>query len=198
MEIATGAPQVISYRVGMMYPAAWSATTAAELQQMVVASFRALNAEFGFSLQATASWPLQDLARDLGQIERGYLHYLGLGHALQLARDDYSQRLIRALAERLAGVFGAAGQELALWSQSAMAQLDAQWKERKRSFTRRIEAVDRIQLAASSLVERIAEIDAAEHEIAALTQQLTQLCQQLLEPPAAQSALAANDPTPVI
>lgn len=171
---------------------------AGELQQMVVASFRALNAEFGFSLQATASWPLQDLARDLAQIERGYLHYLGLGHALQLARADYSQRLIRALAERLAGVFGAAGQELSLWSQSAMVQLDAQWKERKRSFTRRIEAVDRIQLAASSLVERIAEIDAAEQEIAALTEQLARLCQELLEPPVPQPTPAEQDPTSVI
>ena len=171
-------------------------TDAAELQQMVAASFRALNAEFGFALQASLAWPLQDLARELEQIERGYLHYLGLGHALQLAQADYSQRLIRALAERVTGVFASAGQELALWSQSAMAQLEAQWVERKRSFTRRIEAVDRIQQAASSLVERIAEIDAAEHETAALEQQLAQLCAQLLSAPTPQPAPAA--PTPVL
>lgn len=171
---------------------------AGELQQMVAASFRALNAEFGFSLQATAAWPLQNLARDVEQIERGYLHYLGLGHALRLAQAGHSQRLMRALAERLAAVFASAGQEVTLWSHAAMAQLDAQWAERKRSFTRRIEAVDRIQQAASSLVERIAELDAADQEITARRQQLAQFCAQLLAPPAPQPMPAAHDPTPVI
>ena len=173
-------------------------TEAGELQQMVAASFRALNAEFGFSLQASAAWNVQSLARDVAQIERGYLHYLGLGHALRLAQAGHSQRLTRALAERLTAVFASAGQEVTLWSHAALAQLDAQWAERKRSFTRRIEAVDRIQQAASSLVERIAELDAAERHLTALQQQLAQLCAQLLAPPAPQPAPAAHDPTPVL
>ncbi len=171
---------------------------AGELQQMLGATFRELNAEFGFSLQATAALQLQDLTQELDQVERGYLHYLGLGHAIRLARADYSQRLVQALALRLTTVFGAAADAMALWSQSAMAQLDAQWQERKRSFTRRIEAVDRIQQAASSLVERIAEIEAADEGIAAQELRLAQLCQQLLDQPAPQPTGETRDPTPVI
>lgn len=173
-------------------------TDAGELQQQLAATFRDLNAEFGFSLQATAALQLQDLARELDQVERSYLHYLGLGHAIQLARADYSQRLVQALALRLTTVFGAAADALALWSRSAMAQLDAQWQERKRSFTRRIEAVDRIQQAASSLVERIAEIEAADAGIAALEQRLAHLCRQLLALPAPQPMGETRDTTPVI
>ena len=170
---------------------------AGELQQMLAATFRELNAEFGFSLQATTTLQLQDLTQALDQVERGYLHYLGLGHAIRLARADYSQRLVQALALRLTTVFGTAADAMALWSQSAMAQLDAQWQERKRSFTRRIEAVDRIQQAASSLVERIAEIEAADAGIAALELRLAQQCQQLLTLPASAPG-ETRDPIPVI
>lgn len=55
MEIATGAPQVISHRVGMMHPAAWSATTAAELQQMVVEKMEATAESWSVLLRAAFS-----------------------------------------------------------------------------------------------------------------------------------------------
>ena len=69
-----------------------------------------------------------------------------------------------------------------MWSKSATAQLDAQLKERKRSFARRIEAVDRIQNAASGLVERIAEIETADEQLTALQLQLGQATMELLQP----------------
>ena len=67
---------------------------------------------------------------------------------------------MRALAMRLRTVYESAANDLELWSKSATAQLDAQLRERRRSFARRMEAVDRIQQAASGLVERISEIEA--------------------------------------
>ena len=59
-------------------------------------------------------------------------------------------------------------------------------KERKRSFARRIEAVDRINEAASGLMERIAEIESAEQQLSALEQRLAQWMQQLVQPYAVQ------------
>ena len=55
MEIATGAPQVISHRVGMMHPAAWSATAAAEFQQMVVEKMEAAAESWSVLVQAALS-----------------------------------------------------------------------------------------------------------------------------------------------
>ena len=55
MEIATGAPLVISHRVGMMHPAAWSATAAAEFQQMVVEKMEAAAESWSVLVQAALS-----------------------------------------------------------------------------------------------------------------------------------------------
>ena len=89
---------------------------------------------------------------------------------------------------RLRAVFESAANDLDLWSKSATSQLDAQLKERKRSFARRIEAVDRINEAASGLMERIAEIESSDQQLHLLEQRLGQWMQQLLQPaePAAQ------------
>jgi hypothetical protein len=40
--------------------------------------------------------------------------------------------------------------DVELWSKTAAAQLDAQLRERRRNFGRRIEAIDRIQQAAAA------------------------------------------------
>lgn len=155
---------------------------AAEIQSMLGATFKELNAEFGFSLQAPAPLELSEFGTDLQRIEASYTEYLGLGHAIRLSSSSYSQRLAKALALRLRTVFESASNDVDLWSKSATAQLDAQLKERRRSFARRIEAVDRIQNAASGLVERIADIEAADEQLTALHLQLAQSALQLLEP----------------
>lgn len=157
-------------------------TQAGEIQSMLGATFKELNAEFGFSLQAPAQLELAEFGADLQRIEASYTQYLGLGHALRRSNPAFAQRLIKALAMRLRTVFESAANDVDMWSKSATAQLDAQLKERKRSFARRIEAVDRIQNAASGLVERIAEIETADEQLTALQLQLGQATMELLQP----------------
>lgn len=165
--------------------------SALEIQRMLGATFAELNAEYGFSLQNPAPLQLPDFERDLRAIEGSYLQYLGLGHALQLSKAGFSQRLVKALAMRLRTVFESAANDVDLWSKSATAQLDAQLKERKRSFTRRIEAVDRIRSAATGLEERIAEIEAADSQLTMLQVQLGQTAMHLLQPLAKASSVPA-------
>ena len=55
--------------------------------------------------------------------------------------------------------------EVERWSKGAGAQLDAQLKERRRNFSKRIEAVERIQSAAGNLEERLAELGCAGERI---------------------------------
>ncbi|WP_311223479.1 MULTISPECIES: dynamin family protein [unclassified Acidovorax] len=158
-----------------------------EIHAMLGGTFRQLNAEFGFSLQAPTPVQLANFLQEITQIEERHLQYLGMGNALRLAQPEFAQRLIRALGMRLRTVFESAANDLELWSKSATAQLDAQLRERKRSFARRIEAVDRIQHAASGLVERIAEIEQAEQALAELEARLGDLTQQLVALPMAES-----------
>jgi len=130
-----------------------------EIQTMLNASFKQLNAEQGFSLQPPAEPTMQPYIDSLDQVERGHLQYLGLGNAFRLAQPEFADRLVRALATRLRSVYQAALGDVELWSKSAAAQLDAQLRERRRNFSRRLEAIDRIQQAAGGLDERIGEID---------------------------------------
>lgn len=170
---------------------------AAEVQTMLAAMFRELNAEFGFSLQPPGDLQLHDFERELAQIEESYLQYLSLGNTLKLANPMFGQRMLKALGMRLRAVFESAANDLDLWSKSATSQLDAQLKERKRSFARRMEAVDRIHEAASGLAQRIAEIESAEQQLVQLEQRLAQWAQQLLQVPQAQTLESAVVPEAV-
>ncbi len=156
--------------------------TGIEIQAMLGGTFRQLNAEFGFSLQTPAAPELGAFVREITAIEQRHLQYVGMGNTLRLTQPEFTRRLLRALGLRVRAVFEAAANELELWSKGATSQLDAQLRERKRSFTRRIDAVSRIQQAAEGLVDRIGEIEEAEQELAQLQLRLAALVAELTGP----------------
>ena len=158
--------------------------TSVEIQNMLGGTFRQLNAEYGFSLQAPPEPDLARYTRDLDLVERSHTQYLGVGNALKLAQPEFADRLVRALATRLRVVYESALGEVELWNKSAAAQLDAQLRERRRNFGRRIEAIERIQQAASGLDDRIAEIDQQEANLNQLDAKLIELTAHLIDTPA--------------
>lgn len=159
--------------------------TSGEIYTMLMASFKQLNAEFGFSLQAPKAPGLIQYENDLDQIERSHLQYLGVTNVIKLSQPDFSERLVRALSSRLQAVYESALGEVELWNKSAAAQIDAQLRERRRNFGRRIEAIERIQNAASGLDERIDELDMQELALNALDKKLTELTSHLAGTPVA-------------
>ncbi|MBA3593357.1 MAG: dynamin family protein [Polaromonas sp.] len=166
--------------------------TSAEIQTMLAESFKQLNSEFGFSLQAPKEPEMLRFLTDLEQIERSHLQYLGVTNILKLAQPDFSDRLVRALATRLRVVYETALGEVELWNKSAASQLDAQLKERRKNFSRRIEAIERIQQAATGLDERIDEIERHENAITALDGKLDELTAQLSDAPPDRPAQAPD------
>lgn len=167
--------------------------TTAEIQSMLHATFRQLNAEHGFALQAPAEPDLLGFEQQLSQIERSHIHYLGIGNLLKLAQPDFCDKLVRALASRLRVVNEAAMTEVERWSKGAGAQLDAQLKERRRNFTKRIEAVERIQGAAGNLDERLAELAAQESGLTELHVRLREFTGLLTSNEAPTAAAARNE-----
>ncbi len=157
--------------------------TGVEIQVMFVAIFRRLNAEHGFSLQAPTELSLLHFGRELESIERSHLQYLGVSNALKLATPEFADRLVRALATRLRSVYESALSEVELWNKSAAAQLDVQLRERRRNFSRRLEAIERIQHAATGLDERIADLAAQEAALNQLDAKLLVLTERLLVAP---------------
>jgi hypothetical protein len=162
-----------------------------EIQNMLGGTFNQLNAEYGFSLQAPKEPDLARYERDLDLVERSHAQYLSVGNTLRLAQPEFADRLVRALATRLRVVYESALGEVELWNKSAAAQLDAQLRERRRNFGRRIEAIERIQQAATGLDDRIVEIESQEATLNQLDAKLTDLTAHLIDTPAAGGS--AND-----
>lgn len=155
-----------------------------EIHNMLATSFRQLNTEFGFSLQTPREPELARYQNDLDAVERSHAQYLGLGNAFRLAQPEFADRLVRALATRLRVVFESALGEVELWNKSAASQLDAQLRERRKNFAKRLEAIERIQNAAITLDERIIELDSQDARSVELDTKLSQLTKMLVDSPA--------------
>jgi Dynamin family len=154
-----------------------------EIHNMLATSFRQLNAEFGFSLQTPREPELARYQNDLDAVERSHVQYLGLGNTFRLAQPEFADRLVRALATRLRVVFESALGEVELWNKSAASQLDAQLRERRKNFAKRLEAIERIQNAAVTLDDRIVELDTQDVKSLELDNKLAQLTALLVNPP---------------
>jgi hypothetical protein len=164
-----------------------------EIHNMLATSFRQLNAEFGFSLQTPREPELARYQNDLDAVERSHAQYLGLGNAFRLAQPEFADRLVRALATRLRVVFESALGEVELWNKSAASQLDAQLRERRKNFAKRLEAIERIQNAAVTLDERIIELDTQDAKSIELDTKLTQLTALMVDAPQARIAQPVAD-----
>jgi hypothetical protein len=154
-----------------------------EIHNMLSTSFRQLNAEFGFALQMPREPELARYQNDLEAVERSHIQYLGFGNTFRLAQPEFADRLVRALATRLRVVFESALGEVELWNKSAASQLDAQLRERRKTFAKRLEAIERIQNAAVTLDDRILELDAQDNKSVELDQKLAQLTTLLVNSP---------------
>ena len=117
---------------------------------------------------------------DLDLVERSHLQYLGVGNAFRLAQTEFSDLLVRALGTRVRVIHETALGDIELWSKSAAAQLDAQLRERRRNFGRRLEAIDRIQQAAGGLDDRIGEIQMQGDTLNQLDAKLKELTEYLM------------------
>ena len=164
---------------------------ALEMHAMLDASFRQLNAEHGFSLQVPPPPALGPHERELAVIGETHLHYVGLGNALRLAQPDFAGRLVRALANRVQVVLDDAATELEGWSRAAAAPVDSQLKERRQGFARHIEAIDRIQQAASGLGERMSELENQVEDLAKLESSVA-AWSQFFDTPVVRTPLAAT------
>jgi len=150
-------------------------TLEGEIHAMLTAAFRQLNTDYGFALQATEPPTMERFTADLDAVERSHLRYLGLGHMVQLARAEFSEKLVRALLARVRSIFETALGEIELWNKATTSQLDTQLRERRRAYSRRIEAIERIQDAAGGLDQRLRDLEQEQAALQTTAQRLREL-----------------------
>lgn len=151
----------------------------AEIESMLGGTFQQLNARYGLSLQLTPPPDLSRFQTELSLVEHSHLQYLGIGNMFRLSRPEFAERLARALMVRVQSVFMAALGEVDLWNASLASQLDTQWRERRLSFGRRLEVIERAQDTSGGLDQRLAEIDKREIAINALDLRLAKLTSEV-------------------
>jgi Dynamin family len=165
---------------------------AIEIHDMLQASFNQLNREFGFALQLSALPTLERCDKDLDKIEASYVQYLGLSQALRLAEPRFMEQFRRMLLSKLRMTFEFASGEYEMWSKSASNQIDSQLRERRRSYKRRREGLDRVLLASGDLDQRIADVQAQDDRLqqmaGSVERQVTALLAQVSQAPRERAA----------
>ncbi|HSM22747.1 MAG TPA: dynamin family protein, partial [Rubrivivax sp.] len=143
-----------------------------EMEQMLRAGFAQLNADFGFAFVLPSPPALSPYDEELALVERGYTRYTAWSQAWRLSVPSFADQFWRLLVSRLRRVFESATDDLRLWSQSAMAQVDLQLRERRRGFVHRREVLQRIAAATGDLDQRLAEVEAQDERLQALQRRL--------------------------
>lgn len=143
-----------------------------ETQGMLTASQQQLNTEFGFALAQAMPPGLSAADSDIDHIAQAHSHHLAPTQAWRLSAGRFMEHFQRTLQTRLRTVLGAAAVEVEQWARAATVQMDHQLRERRLSFLRRREALQRIQGAAGELEQRIKELQQQEQQHAEAVRQL--------------------------
>ncbi|CAD5372124.1 Dynamin family protein [Rubrivivax sp. A210] len=142
-----------------------AAHQAEEMRQMLEASFVQLNTEFGFAFALGPVPSLHSFRGEIELIEQSYGRYLGFSQAWRMAAPGFAEQFRRMLLSKLRVVFENAAGELEMWSKAAQGQVEMQLRERRKSFSRRRDALKRVQAAAGGLELRIAEVQAQDDHL---------------------------------
>ena len=153
--------------------------TTAEAREMLQGTFRQLNADFGFSLSIALPPELSKYREELMAIERGYNRYFGLSETLRMASPAFKERFVRMLVSKLRVVFETAERDVELWHQTASAQMEAQLRDRRRSFRKRRESLERVQQAAGELEDRLSEVETQSARVESMIAEVGLRCETL-------------------
>jgi hypothetical protein len=167
-----------------------------EIHDMLQASFRQLNTDYGFALSLTRLPSLERTDRELDLIERSYVQYLGLSHALRLAEPRFMEQFRRMLLSKLRMAFENASGDIELWHKSASNQVDSQLRERRRAFKRRREGLERIQGAAGELDSRIADLEGQDRRLQQLAGRVREQLAELRQAAQGDGSDAVDIPVP--
>ena len=168
----------------------------AEIEQMLQASQRALNAEFGFSLCCAPRPTLEHFERELARIEDNYRRYVGVTQLWRLTQAGFNERFSQMLLSRLRVVFEGAAGEIEQWARAVSHQIDEQLRERRQAVQQRRLAFERIRVAEDGLERGIQDLASEQARLQALAKRIDTAVDSLLRLAANPAAAEGADRTP--
>ena len=150
-----------------------------EIDQMLAASHRQLNAEFGFALAAAPKPALAAYRRELQRVETAYGQYFGVTKLWRFSDRGFLSQFLQVLLSRLRVVFENAAVEVELWGKTTTTQLETQLRERRRGLHARRDAFSRIEMAGDELERRIQEVQNQETHLQQVDERMTEAVDHL-------------------
>jgi hypothetical protein len=109
---------------------------------------------------------------DLELAERSHLSYLGIRNLLRLQQPEFTQRLVSALASKLAVLQAAVRKDVESWRDAVAALLDGQIGMRRAYFASRLDAIEKIGNATEGLDQRLHQLTDRQQAAALLAAKL--------------------------
>jgi hypothetical protein len=152
-----------------------------EMRQMLAATFKQLNGEFGFSFTVPEPPALERFDTELRLLESSYARYLTITRAWRLTAPGFKEQFRRMLLSKLRKVFETAAADVEMWSKGATNPIDQQLRERRAAFQHRREAMQRVQLATGELEQRIGEVETQDQHWVDVQRRFEVLAGELIE-----------------
>ncbi len=143
-----------------------------ENQSMLAGACVRLNNEFAFSMPLPKALRLDGARLDLEAMRSDYLRFAGAVQWLRLQSSAYVDRVLLSAQARLRSIQERGIADAQHWNRAAMASLQAQTRERRRSLHRRLSNLQQVAQADGELAERIGQLRQRAEQLRELRQQL--------------------------
>ena len=153
-----------------------------EIRAMMTAMYQKFSDEHGLAMVNPPEHSLVKYRREMARLERIFdERFNTLFSMLTSGQHQLTQRFFETLASKVVQVFEIANSETETWLKALIAPMETQVREHKTQLKRRLDSVSRIHAATETLDDRIAELDAAMHNVADQIEQLARVNGRIAE-----------------
>ena len=143
-----------------------------ENQSMLAGACIRLNNEFAFSVPLPKALRLDGARLDLEAMRADYMRFAGAVQWLRLQSTAYADRVLLSAQARLRAIQARAVADAEHWNRAALASLQAQTRERRRSVRRRLANLQQVAQADGELTLRIEQLRERSEQLRELRKQL--------------------------
>jgi hypothetical protein len=147
----------------------------AEIAAMMESMVRRFSTEHGLALALPATLSLERYRREIDAIEAIYLKQFGTAALLITSRGTLLERFFDSIAARIKFAFREANGDVEAWLKGVNAPLEAQIRQHRDQLRHRQASIQRILDATESLDQKIADFEAAQHDLEQVKARLASL-----------------------